>query len=368
MYIDSQLKLLNKMNMTLSRYLILVFLNFEFLVVLGQEPNEKLQIKPSFNFFGFDAPKFYCFAAPQKPQVSEYIREIFEDKNGVLWFGTLSDGVCKYDGANMQFFGKKEGLAGNQVNGIAEDKYGNIWLATDGGLSKYDGKRFTSFKTSSGLSDNAIWSILIDRKGIVWVGTTVGVDRFDGKKFQKFGLPKLAKLGVPSFNEAIVWSMMEDKRGNIWFGTDGGGLKKFDGKMVYTYSQKSGLKSNDIRSVFEDHEGVVWLGTAGGGVSKFDGKTFTNFGEKEGLNNVNIWTIFEDKKHQMWFGTGGGGVNKFDGKTFKNFKETKGYTKNHVQSIWQDKRGNLWLGFSGGLYRLNGGLIENISLDKLIGC
>jgi ligand-binding sensor domain-containing protein len=353
-----------KRNLCLKTILMLLIS----IVTVGQSSKEIPKGSTKYSFFTLNTLKNTCFDNVPKKQISAYIREIYEDKAGVLWFGTNGDGVCRYDGMQMKFLSKKDGLVGNQINGITEDKNGNIWLATDEGLSKYDGKRFTNYTTKNGLANNQLWSILLDRKGNIWVGTLAGVNTFDGKKFHKIDLPKLEKPGVPRFNQTVVWSMIEDRMGNIWFGTDGGGLKKFDGKTVYTYSQKSGMSSNNISSVFEDHEGTVWLGTLGGGISRFDGKKFTNYGEKEGLSSVNVWTIYEDKKHQLWFGTLGGGASRFDGKTFKTFKETKGVTKNHVQSIWQDKRGNLWLGFSGGLYRVQGDLVENIPAERLVGC
>ncbi len=30
-------------------------------------------------------------------QISEYVREVFQDRDGVYWFGTNGDGVCRYD-------------------------------------------------------------------------------------------------------------------------------------------------------------------------------------------------------------------------------------------------------------------------------
>lgn len=345
--------------------IVLILVGF---VAFGQQSNDRFKNSQTPGFFTLNTLKNSCFDNPQKKQVSEYIREIYEDKNGVLWFGTNGDGICRYDGLKMQYFTKKDGLAGNQINGITEDKKGDIWLATDNGLSRYDGKMFTNYTTKNGLSDNQLLSILLDKKGNIWVGTMAGVNKFDGRKFHKIDLPKLEKAGISRFNQSVAWSIMEDRKGNIWFGTDGGGLKKFDGKTFYTYSQKQGLCSNNIRSVFEDEKGLVWLGTQGGGISRFDGKKFTNFSTKNGLSSNDVWTIYEDKKHQLWFGTGGGGASRYDGKNFKTFKETTGVTKNHVQSIWQDKRGNLWLGFSGGLYRVSGDLVENIPAGKLVGC
>jgi len=37
-------------------------------------------------------------------QISEYVRRIFQDKNGNIWCGTNDDGVCRYDGKTLTYF------------------------------------------------------------------------------------------------------------------------------------------------------------------------------------------------------------------------------------------------------------------------
>jgi ligand-binding sensor domain-containing protein len=69
----------------------------------------------------------------------------FQDKAGNLWFGTLNEGVYRYDGKNFKNFTDKDGLVNNEVWFVLEDKNGNLWIGTRGfGLSRYDGKTFTT--------------------------------------------------------------------------------------------------------------------------------------------------------------------------------------------------------------------------------
>ncbi|MBK7428197.1 MAG: hypothetical protein IPI60_14855 [Saprospiraceae bacterium] len=311
-------------------------------------------------------------------QISEYIREIFEDKKGNLWFGTNGDGVCKYDGKFLQYFNVNEGFSGGAVRGIAEDSSGNLWFATDGGVCRWDGKEFTKFTTADGLASNDIWSLMIDSGGTVWVGTLAGICSFDGQFFRKFPIPAIEKDNSSRFNPDLAWCILEDKNGIIWFGMDGGGLRKYDGKSITTYTEKEGLASNNIYSILEDSKGNLWLGTKDKGITKYDrhpndsvrhDKLFTTFSTQDGLANNSIWTISEDKTGNIWFGTGGGGASKYDGKAFTNFKEQRGHTKNHIQSITEDKYGNLWFGFSGGLYRFDGHEFINVQKKDLVdGC
>ena len=75
---------------------------------------------------------------PANPQIAEYIRHIFQDKNGNLWFGTNGYGVAHYDGDSVSYFSNAQGFDGQQITGITEDLEKNIWFATDQGIVKYD--------------------------------------------------------------------------------------------------------------------------------------------------------------------------------------------------------------------------------------
>ena len=155
--------------------------------------------------------------------LSAFIRRIFEDRSGSLWFGTNGDGIARYDGKSVEFYGVKDGFFGLAVRAIVQDKHDAIWFGTDHGLIKYDGLQFTTYTTENGLAHDDIWSIIIDRDGLLWIGTLGGVSRFDGKTFTAFPLPAVEPnrdVGVTS--ERMVRCIMQDKGGRMWFGTPGG--------------------------------------------------------------------------------------------------------------------------------------------------
>ena len=71
--------------------------------------------------------------------LSQFVRRIFEDRSGCLWFGTNGDGVGRYNGKVVEFFCEKEGFPGLAVRAIVQDKHDTIWFGTDHGLIKYAG-------------------------------------------------------------------------------------------------------------------------------------------------------------------------------------------------------------------------------------
>ncbi|MEL7123761.1 MAG: two-component regulator propeller domain-containing protein, partial [Bacteroidota bacterium] len=66
---------------------------------------------------------------PPQEQIADYIRNIFQDKNGNLWFGTNGYGVAHYDGDSVSYFSNAQGFDGQQITGMAEDPDKNIWFA-----------------------------------------------------------------------------------------------------------------------------------------------------------------------------------------------------------------------------------------------
>lgn len=120
-----------------------------------------------------------------KPNGDNWAWPVFQDKNGNIWFSNWS-GAYRYDGKSFTNFTKKDGLSGDMVARIIEDKKGNLWFGGDG-LSRYDGKSFTRFTTKDGLLNNSIWSISEDKTGAIWVGTrNTSLFRYDGKTFTSF--------------------------------------------------------------------------------------------------------------------------------------------------------------------------------------
>ncbi len=298
-------------------------------------------------------------------QVSQYIRRIFQDKAGNLWFGTNGDGVCRYDGESLQYFTPKEGFGGDAVRGIVQDESGNLWFATNGGVSRYDGKSFTNFTMNDGLSHNEVWSIARDKSGILWFGTEGGVSRYDGKIFTDFPLPE---ADLREFPEAfpkpkLVNCIFQDKTGKLWFASNGGGVYCYDGKTVTNISEKDGLSNNFVQCIIEDKHGNIWFGTRFGGVSRYDGKSFTNFTVENGLINNFVWTMLEDRAGDIWFGTIGAGAVRYNGKTFTTYSQPDGLTNTYIQSIAEDTNGGLWFGASGGLFRYVGNSIGRSRRD-----
>ena len=308
-------------------------------------------------------------------QIAEYIRHIFQDKNGHLWFGTNGYGVAHYDGDSVSYFSNAQGFHGQQITGISEDPDKNIWFATDQGVVKYDwsgnpdgSKRFTNYSDQRYFWGQRFWSILADSKGHVWAGAASGVFHFDGADWTSFELPYPDEATEGFITKRTSWSITEDKAGNLWFSTNGFGAFRYDGQTFMQYSQKDGLTDNSVDVILEDRNGNMWFGTRNGGVSRYDGKTYFNFTENDSIGNNEICEIYEDSQGNIWFSSEGYGVyrytpssNSTQNGTLTNYSVKEGLGVKAVQAIFEDNHGRMWVGGGGGLYRFDGNSFINVT-------
>jgi len=290
---------------------------------------------------------------PPSNRISDFVRNIFQDSKGNLWFGTNGDGAIRYNGKSLEYYSIDEGFNGLAIRGIVEDEKGNVWFGTERGLTKYDGNSFTNFNEKDGLLSSNIWSLVIDSRGLMWIGSLGGAFTFNGKKFTAFAIPESQPdplRGVTS--EKIIHCIMEDSQGNMWFGTPGGAYM-YDGKALTHFSEKNGLPNNSINRILEDKNHNFWFATHHKGISRYDGETFTNFTDNGVIDGNEIWTIYEDTNGDIWFPAENYGVYRFDGNTFTNYSTKDGLLSNAIQSMYEDKEGRFWFGGWMGLFRFD---------------
>ncbi|HYG39483.1 MAG TPA: two-component regulator propeller domain-containing protein [Cytophagales bacterium] len=261
--------------------------------------------------------------------------EVFQDDKGFLWICTLGEGLTRFDGVNYKHYNYKDSLISNEVRAIVQDNNGVFWIGTEEGLSKFNGSSFETIKNKL-FEHVSIRDILIDKKGKLWIGTYGnGLITYDHKVFTQFE----EKDGLL---DKKISSIAEDKKGNIWLGTITGGLFKYDGTAFTQYTIANGLSNNTVRSVIADKDNRIWIGTDNG-LTKFENEEFTIYRTPEGLIHNLVYDVCEDKLGNIWIGTLGG-ISKFDNQKFKSFTTAQGLTSNLVYNLFIDKEGNMWIG------------------------
>ncbi len=103
-----------------------------------------------------------------------------------VWAGTWGGGVTYYNGKSWRNLTESDGLAGNIVYSMTQDKDGVFWFGTNKGLSNFDGQVWHTFNRHHGLLGNSVYSVIATPGGEIWAGTKGGVvrigQRMDGSK------------------------------------------------------------------------------------------------------------------------------------------------------------------------------------------
>ncbi|HEX3167299.1 MAG TPA: two-component regulator propeller domain-containing protein [Chitinophagaceae bacterium] len=192
-----------------------------------------------------------------------FINDIICDKNGDMLIAT-SGGLTICDARTRRFSNFKNDTVDNLLNGevrvIFEDNKGLIWLGTvRNGLIEYNRttgelKHFTSaINDRFSLATNFVCSITEDHKGIIWVGTNSGLCCFNEARrtFTRFS----EKEGLPNVH---VGQLLVDDKDRIWMSTNKGLSVLNENRTAFTnYDPSDGLQGwefND-QSAFKTHDG-----------------------------------------------------------------------------------------------------------------
>ncbi|MEL6654733.1 MAG: two-component regulator propeller domain-containing protein, partial [Bacteroidota bacterium] len=143
---------------------------------------------------------------------SNHTWPVLRSKQGQLWIGTLGGGLNELvEGADGRLcfrrYITKDGLLDNDIECIAEDDEGNLWLAGIG-LTKFiptEG-RFEHFDYQDGLQSNHFYvgAVHKDQQGLLYFGGVSGVNIFDPKHiYADSTLPKVYITGLKINNEEV---------------------------------------------------------------------------------------------------------------------------------------------------------------------
>ena len=113
-------------------------------------------------------------ATMHRPDSALSIRAIVEDQQGILWLGTGSRGIVRFDPATRAVW-LVPFSEGQYMDRLQQDESGSLWAINYEGLCRFHPStgKFVCFPIDdSGRAINqAFMSLYIDTSGFVWVGT-----------------------------------------------------------------------------------------------------------------------------------------------------------------------------------------------------
>jgi signal transduction histidine kinase/ligand-binding sensor domain-containing protein len=164
---------------------------------------------------------------------NDKIITIHFDRNGNLWLGTF-DGLSQFKDGKFTNFADVENSPKGFVRAIYEDADGVLWFGTYGdGLVRYKDGRFFNYRVEHGLFNNGVFAILEDKRGNFWMSSNRGIHRVSKQELHDFADSKIPKLNSVSYDEkdgmlnaecngGRLPAAIKAKDGKFWFPTMGG--------------------------------------------------------------------------------------------------------------------------------------------------
>ena len=206
-----------------------------------------------------------------------------------------------------QFFSGDQYLGSSTVNDLMQDRWGRIWIATQGGLTRYDSHEFRTYNGNDGLVSNHVTRVVQDNNCIV-VGTTNGVQRFSLATLQ-FQSIKLFS-GNQEKSTCNVNALLRRRNGDVLIATSGVGLFVMKpGAMEAHYSDELMYDELiDVKDMQEAEDGTLWTAANNCGVLRIgQGKMSVYLKGQTPMTNVCI-----TKEGGVYACGMNGGIFKYD--------------------------------------------------------
>jgi signal transduction histidine kinase/ligand-binding sensor domain-containing protein len=275
------------------------------------------------------------------------VHTVLRDGQGNTWIGTLGEGLARLraadsdDAHKMESFSQTDGLSGDFVWCLLEDREHNIWVGTQSGLNRFRDEKITTLTRREGLASDSVDALVAGPKGTIWASTSVGINRIDGEHRDLY------------LNGATAMALSMGPENMLWAGTNRGVMRMENGKWS-SLSMPKGIRLEDVTVIAEDQDKGVWLFDIHKGLFRWQDGRVTDFSNEPLLKRTSILAARGDSKGRVWFGLSHGGVVVFDAGHFYGYSEKEGLAGGFVDAVYVDDEGTVWIGAERGLSRLEG--------------
>jgi len=193
-------------------------------ILTGEQDNIWLGTSSGLELFNEKTKTFSLFKPyPTMNTLSakNLVRTICKSGDNILWVGTSTGGISKFDINKKQFTDRyihESGehyniLSDNKVNDIFIDSKKYVWIATGRGLNRLDTKSntFKTLSSQNGLTDDNIYAIEEDDSGNIWFSTGKSIAKLNPTTWNFKEYNKFDGVTASCFNTAASLKLPDGK-------------------------------------------------------------------------------------------------------------------------------------------------------------
>jgi signal transduction histidine kinase/ligand-binding sensor domain-containing protein len=310
--------------------------------------------------------------------------KLLRDRNDGLWIGSTNGGLLHVHEGRTDVFAQSDGLSGDFVQRVFEDREGNIWVATLNGLDRFRDFAVATISVKQGLPSGDVWSVLAAKDGGVWLGGRSGLSRWKDGHITIYGRRTAPRhsgrrdqrdLRISGSETEIANSGLEgtpmslglDDHSRLWASTHAGLFYFESGRFV----RAPDVPGGNTFSIGGDGQGNVWVlnGEAGVFYRTPEGRVQQIPGSRLGKNSL-AQAMLPDPSHgAVWLGFVDGGIAYLkDGEVRTSYNAADGLGEGRVEGLRLDRDGTLWAATEGGLSRVKDGRVATLTSKNGLPC
>ncbi len=294
-------------------------------------------------------------------KVGDDIQSLALGADGTLWVGIQAEGPGRglqqlKDGAVKPFVTPTFNGSSCDVGALMFDRNGNLWVGSVGkGIFRIHGNTVEHYDHTNGLSGDSVWALFEDREGIIWAGSTSGIDSFRDPAVVTFSQ-------VEGLGKDLPAGILASRDGTLWVANEGS-LDHIVNGQVSSIRANHGLPGNQATRLLEDHAGNLWVGVDDRLYVFKDGR-FRRIPEPNHQPLGMVYGLIEDTDGNIWAACASSPKKLA---RIRDFQVREQLLVPQIPAAWMlapDPRGGIWIATrKGDLVRFRQGVQQTFQLN-----
>lgn len=281
------------------------------------------------------------------------VTSITFDSHKAMWLGTQGEGIYRIADGKVEHYQASDGLSGNTIYSIFEDREGNVWVCTSQGLDRFRDVKIATFSSREGFGNDLVNAVTAAPDGSIWTSNWHTLEVIDR------GVVRSLRAGKEVPGDQVT-SVYADRAGRVWVGVDDGLTYYVNGKFVPLLDQ-AGKRIGTVNSMVEDKQGDLWVRTHAGPTGtllRIAGNKVVESVSVEQLPYGRSIAIAGGVDGGVWLPLTGGDVGLWHDGLAHIIKLNRPAGSGVVQSITPHRDGTIFAGTAQGLYVARGDKVQ----------